>query len=161
MRQVTLLFLLKDDHICLAMKKRGFGMGKLNGMGGKVEDGESVEAAAVREVHEEVGVSVAIGDATKVAELHFVFDGKPDWELFCHTYIARRWEGEPKESSEMAPQWVPRDAIPYSKMWADDKYWLPLVLRGENVKASFQFSEDGSKVLRYDITGAPRHLWTN
>ena len=40
------------------MKKRGFGVGKINGVGGKVGKGETIETAAVREAHEEVGVIV-------------------------------------------------------------------------------------------------------
>ena len=42
MKQTTLLFLRKDNHILLAMKKRGFGINKWNGAGGKVEEGETI-----------------------------------------------------------------------------------------------------------------------
>ncbi|MBI2030953.1 NUDIX domain-containing protein, partial [Candidatus Kaiserbacteria bacterium] len=55
MKQTTLCFLVGYDRMCLAMKKRGFGTGKWNGVGGKVHDGETIEQAAVREVHEEIG----------------------------------------------------------------------------------------------------------
>lgn len=41
MRLATLCYLLKDDQVLLAMKKRGFGEGKWNGPGGKVEKGET------------------------------------------------------------------------------------------------------------------------
>lgn len=53
----TLLFLIKDDHVLLAMKKRGFGAGNWNGVGGKIEAGESIEQALVRECQEEIGVT--------------------------------------------------------------------------------------------------------
>ena len=56
MKLSTLCFLLRDGQILLAMKKRGFGEGKWNGAGGKVNAGETVEHAAVRELREEVGV---------------------------------------------------------------------------------------------------------
>ncbi|CAN0261386.1 unnamed protein product, partial [Ectocarpus fasciculatus] len=48
-----------DDakEILLGMKKRGFGEGKWNGFGGKVESGESVDEAAKRELMEEAGVT--------------------------------------------------------------------------------------------------------
>lgn len=43
MRQSTLVFVFnKQKQILLAMKKRGFGVGKWNGAGGKVEDGETI-----------------------------------------------------------------------------------------------------------------------
>ncbi len=44
----TLVFLVDDDRVLLGMKKRGFGAGKWNGFGGKVEPGETIEEAAIR-----------------------------------------------------------------------------------------------------------------
>jgi len=38
------------------MKKRGFGVGKWNGYGGKLEEGESIERCATRELEEECGI---------------------------------------------------------------------------------------------------------
>ena len=158
MRHVTLLFLLRDDtqEICLAMKKRGFGAGKLNGVGGKVGEGESVEAATVREAKEEIGVDIDPKALVAVAEIAFHFDSKPDWDLYCHIFFTRMWAGEPTESEEMAPEWFDQGDIPFERMWVDDKYWLPLVLRGDYVKAEFTFTSDGSQIIKYSLDGAPR-----
>lgn len=160
MRQDTLLFLLNDEsgEILLAMKKRGFGVGKYNGVGGKVQAGESVAAAAVREAEEEIGVKVAEADLVDVARLTFLFKDKPDWSIACQVYFARRWAGQPTESEEMAPEWFDRQAIPYDRMWVDDKYWLPMVLRGDYVSATFNFNHDGSGLIAYDIKGTSRTL---
>jgi len=51
-KHLTLLFLIKEDQILLAMKKRGFGMGRFNGVGGKIEPGETIEQAMIRECQE-------------------------------------------------------------------------------------------------------------
>ena len=51
------------------MKKRGFGVGKWNGFGGKVEAGETVVEAAAREVTEECGYSVKTEDLGCVSTL--------------------------------------------------------------------------------------------
>ena len=60
MKQTTLCFLLNDrGEVLLAMKKRGFGTGKWNGVGGKVQEGEDIAAAALREIKEEIGVTVS------------------------------------------------------------------------------------------------------
>ena len=47
-KTLSLLFLRREDEILLAMKKRGFGKGRWNGVGGKVEVGESIEQAMIR-----------------------------------------------------------------------------------------------------------------
>ncbi len=155
MRQDTLLFLLKDDsaEILLAMKKRGFGVGKLNGVGGKVGKEETIEVAAVREANEEIGVVIQEKDLVKVGELTFHFEGKPDWDIHCHVFFAREWVGEPTESEEMAPEWFDQSAIPFEKMWIDDKYWLPITLQGDYVVAEFNFNHDGSGLVGYTING--------
>lgn len=51
---LTLCVLVNDDRVLLGMKKRGFGVGRWNGFGGKLELHETVEEAARREIFEEV-----------------------------------------------------------------------------------------------------------
>jgi len=70
MKKVTLCFLLKGDEILLAVKKQslsgfGAGIGKWNGVGGKVDEGETIRFAAIRELNEEVGVVVKEGANAK------------------------------------------------------------------------------------------------
>jgi len=53
------------------------------------------------------------------------------------------WEGEVKEEcGPMKPRWFNVNEIPYNEMWEDDKYWLPLVLNGQKIKAKFYFEND-------------------
>ncbi len=134
---VTLLFLVKNDEILLAMKKRGFGKGKWNGAGGKVEPNETIEQAMLRETAEEICVTPT--EYVKVAVNTFLMPGADDIE--CHTYVARSWEGEPTETEEMAPKWFKQTNIPYENMWQDDTFWLPAVLSGKKLKTRFIFDE--------------------
>src|SRR5688572_20732131 len=94
----TLLFLRRDGEILLALKKRGFGPGMWNGVGGKVDPGETVEQAMIRECQEEIEVTPTNYD--KVAEFTFRMDvdTSEPWNLYIHTYIATEWEGEPVET---------------------------------------------------------------
>ena len=154
MKERTLLFLYKpkERQILLAMKKRGFGEGKWNGVGGKIEAGETIEAAAVREAKEEIGVDIEPADLKKAAVIDFSFDGKPDFNQRVHAFFTEVWEGEPRESEEMRPEWYSTDAVPYEAMWIDDRHWLPRALAGEKLSARFTFDRDGSEILDMDVS---------
>lgn len=151
MRHTTLVFLLRDKEILLAMKKQGFGMGKMNGVGGKVEPGEDIVVGAAREAQEEIGVTIDVHDLERVAVNTFEFQEKPEWNQECYIFFARKWRGEPVESDEMKPEWISLAAIPYERMWADDKFWLPRALAGEKLKAHFLFTKDGVMTDTYSV----------
>lgn len=139
MKVCTLLLLVEENNVLLAMKKRGFGEGYWNGVGGKVDEGETIEEALVRECQEEIEVTPL--HYTKVAELDFKFpNGVSD--MYVHAYICKKWSGEPKETEEMAPKWFTHDSIPFHHMWEDDPHWLPLVLKGNKVKGTFTFDSE-------------------
>lgn len=146
----TLLFLRSDNQLLLAMKKRGFGAGKWNGVGGKLEAGETLEEALVRECIEEVGVRPT--DWTAVAELDFVQDAETSdpWHMFVYAYIADAWDGDPSESEEMRPKWFHLEDIPYGDMWDDDEFWLPYVLDGKKIVGEFTFDID-DRLLTHDV----------
>jgi len=150
-KTTTLLILRRRDEILLAMKKRGHGVGLWNGVGGKIESGETVERALVRECQEEIGVTPT--KYHKVAEHDFAMDTKDagTWHMQTHTYLCNQWEGEPIETDEMAPRWFPISTIPYDQMWPDDRYWLPLVLRGKLLKTLFTFDKHNT-ILAQEIT---------
>ena len=154
LRNATLLFLIKKYNgeitdICLAMKKRGFGMGRWNGVGGKVNDNESIEEAAQREAKEEISVSVK--ELHKVAELAFTFPHNAAWDQMVHVYFVEKWDGDPQESEEMNPQWFSPKELPLGEMWPDDIFWLPEVIRGNILKAQFTFGQN-DRILKKEIT---------
>jgi 8-oxo-dGTP diphosphatase/2-hydroxy-dATP diphosphatase len=137
---LSLLFLRKGDEVLLAMKKRGFGEGRWNGVGGKVEEGESIEQAMIRETSEEINVTPV--EYEKVGDIRFdeYFKGEPTL-MHVHIFTSTKWTGQPTESEEMAPQWFNVKDIPYKDMWSDDPYWLPLVLEGKKISADFKLDE--------------------
>jgi ADP-ribose pyrophosphatase YjhB (NUDIX family) len=153
-RDATLVFLVKSnpiDEILLGYKKAGFAQGKINGFGGKVEVGETIEHAAVREMREETSVQVAEQDLDRVAHLTFTFRDMPDWDQIVHVFLVRRWQGEPVESNEMKPAWRRVSEIPFSQMWQDDPHWLPRVLAGQRVRAWFTFGPDNETVAQSQV----------
>ena len=67
----TLCFLVNNSHVLLAMKKRGFGVGKWNGTGGKGEENESSRQTAIRETEEEIGVTPQLLEKAAFLTFHF------------------------------------------------------------------------------------------
>ena len=144
MQLATLCFLTVGDpshKILLGLKKTGLGVGKFNGYGGKVEAGEGIETAVMRELFEESGIQITPSQLQKAGVLTFKESGKQDWET--HVYVVPQWQGTAVESREMAHHWFKLDTIPYHQMWEDDQYWLPHVLAGKTVVATFCFDKDG------------------
>src|SRR6478672_7632516 len=112
LRQVSLCLLLREGEVLLALKKRGFGVGKWTGVGGKPEPGETIDQTAVRETEEEIGVTPLA--PRRVATLDFIFPDQPrfaGWSMQVFVYLADRWIGDPVESEEVAPRWFRRDGI--------------------------------------------------
>ncbi len=151
MRILTLTMFVRDREILLAMKKRGFGAGNWNGYGGKLEQGESVEDGAIREILEESGVRVRKEDLEHLGTLDFYFTDKPEWDQRCMVYRAKAWEGEPVETEEMRPKWFSFDEMPYGEMWKGDDVWFPYFLRGDTFSGEIHFSDEGKKVVSIHI----------
>ena len=151
MRQVTLCYLVTDSQVLLGMKKRGFGVGKWNGFGGKLGEGETLETALVREIEEETKVKALAQDLEEAGDIKFYFPEKPEWDQQVHIFLLKNWEGEPRESEEMLPKWFDLQALPFDEMWVSDKYWLVDVLAGEKIQGEVHFGEDGQKILHWHI----------
>lgn len=141
----TLCFLVSEGKILLILKKRGLGAGKVNGPGGRIEPGETARAAAIRETQEELGVTPINPELRGELQFQFV-DG---YSLRCGVFLAEEFSGEAVETEEAVPMWTRLDAIPYDRMWEDDRHWLPLLLAGEFFVARFHF--DGEKLLTKEI----------
>jgi 8-oxo-dGTP diphosphatase len=133
-------------EVLLGYKKAGFGAGRWFGLGGHVEDGEEPADAAVREVAEESGLNVAAAALTHMARLTFVFPARPSWDQTAEVFTATEFSGEAAESDELIPRWFAVDELPVDGMWDDARYWLPLVLAGEPVRAMITFADDCATV---------------
>lgn len=141
----TICVVRHGRRVLLGLKKRGFGAGRWNGFGGKVNDGESVEDAAKREVFEEIGV--VLNDLGHLGIIKFCFKAKPNKILEVHAFLSHGFSGEPKESEEMKPQWFSLEKIPYETMWAADRHWFPLLLAGKKFRAKFFYDTPESDTI--------------
>jgi len=133
--------------VLLGHKRTGLGLGRVVGIGGKVEPGESVPEAAVREVHEETGLTVAADDLVPAGVLDYLFPARPAWSQRSHVFTCTRWEGRPATSDEIVPEWFALEDVPYARMWDDAARWLPGVLRGGRIAATYTFGDDLATVV--------------
>ncbi|EYB68352.1 hypothetical protein DEIPH_ctg025orf0233 [Deinococcus phoenicis] len=144
MRQATVCFLLRRHEVLLGLKKVRFGAGRYAGIGGGVEAREMPEQAALRELAEEIGVTVEEDQLQFRGEVTFLFSARPAWHQRVHIYTLTRWQGEPQESEEMRPEWFSVSALPLDRMWADAAHWLPEVLTGKTVRLECVYADDGA-----------------
>lgn len=154
MRNSTICYCIKDDFVLLGLKKRGFGVGKYDGYGGKVDACETIEEGAIRELFEESGLVAKPSDLEKVAVIDFYFSDIPkekNWDQQVHIYTLKTWKGEPVETEEMKPLWFKKDKIPIDKMWGDIPYWFSEVMQGMKFVGEFTFEKSGEAVVKYEL----------
>lgn len=143
--QATLLFVIRESHILLIQKNRGIGAGKVNGPGGRIDQGESALQGAIREVREELQITPT--GVREIGKLRFQFTG--GHSILCYVFTATGCRGEPVATEEATPLWTPVDEIPFDRMWEDDRIWMPLLLEGTQFSGRALFH--GEQMLGHDI----------
>jgi len=134
-------------QVLLGRKKKGLGLGNIVGLGGKLEPGESAVQAAVREIDEESGLTVAASDLQPFGVLTYLFPHREAWSQVSNVFVCSEWTGTPRESDELNPVWFDVDALPIDEMWDDARYWLPQVFAGIAADATFTFGPDLKTVV--------------
>lgn len=111
-----------DGRVLLAQRPEGKSLAGLwEFPGGKVEPGESPEAALIRELREEIGIET---QASCLAPLTFASHGYDDFHLLMPLFVCRRWQGTPESREGQALKWVrPNDLRNYPMPPAD----VPLI----------------------------------
>ena len=152
--EATLCHIIDGNRLLLQRKSAGlFGEGKWNGVGGKLKVGETPMEGAVREALEETGFRVSSLKPHGVLNFYFGQRARADWVV--HVFSTSAFEGELKPSEEGVLRWFPLDEAPYDEMWQDDEHWLPLLLGGRRFSGEFYFSDDGAKLIDFDLRVEP------
>ncbi len=93
-----------EGRVLLAQRPEGKSMAGLwEFPGGKVEPGETPEAALIRELHEELGIGTW---QSCLAPLTFASHGYDDFHLLMPLFICRKWEGIPQPREGQVLKWV-------------------------------------------------------
>jgi 8-oxo-dGTP diphosphatase len=114
-----------DNRVLLAQRPKGKALeGLWEFPGGKIDAGEPPEAALIRELREELGITVK---APCLAPLTFASHAYDDFHLLMPLYICRKWEGFVQRLDGQALKWVrPKDLRNYPMPPADAPLIPPL-----------------------------------
>jgi 8-oxo-dGTP diphosphatase len=93
-----------DGRVLIAQRPAGKAMAGLwEFPGGKIEDGERPEQSLIRELKEELGITVS---EDCLAPLTFASHRYPDFHLLMPLYVCRRWEGTVTAREAQRLAWV-------------------------------------------------------
>jgi 8-oxo-dGTP diphosphatase len=121
--------------------------GKWNGLGGKLEPGESPDECVIREVREESGLTIE-GPRLRGVLSFPAFKPGEDWLVFAYT--ADRHEGTLGACAEGELEWIDAAKVASLPLWEGDRIFLPW-LDGERF-FSAKFVYEGGRLVRHDVS---------
>lgn len=149
MKLATLVYLKRDGKTLMihrVKKQADIHQGKWNGLGGKLEPGESPEACAVREVREESGLDIR---SLRYGGL-LVFAGFKGEDWYVWVYTSEAFDGELIDSDEGRLQWIPDAELRALPLWPSDLLFLDWLEAGKVFSARFAYSPQ-DEMLGYEV----------
>jgi 8-oxo-dGTP diphosphatase len=149
MKFATLCYLRSGDKTLMVhriKKQNDMHEGKWNGLGGKLEPGETPEECAIREIREESGLTV-----NTVLLKGFItfpnFDGVHSW--YCFIFTAVGFEGEFIDSPEGRLEWIDNDKLKELNLWEGDRIFFDWLDQERFFSAKFIY-KDG-KLISHEV----------
>jgi 8-oxo-dGTP diphosphatase len=125
MKLATLCYVKNDGKTLMIhriKKENDIHQGKWNGLGGKLDPGETPEECVIREVHEESGLTIV--DPHLKGFLTFPsFANDEDWYAFV--FVAKRFNGQLIDSEEGVLRWIDDKELFGLDLWGGDLIFLP------------------------------------
>ena len=125
MKLATLCYIRRDGKTLMVhriKKQNDMHQGKWNGLGGKIEPGETPEECAAREVLEESGLV-----AKKLILRGLItfpgFSNEEDWYTFL--FVIPEFSGELIDSPEGVLEWIEDDRLLELNLWEGDRIFIP------------------------------------
>lgn len=127
---------VENGRYLMIRNHRGINKGCLNFPGGKKEPGEDMRACVIRETFEETGITVK--NPVEVGYIEF-----PTMDFYVHVFKSTEFSGKlTPRAEEVDVFWQDKNAVPYDRMRAADKDFLPLILSGQYVKRRYFYTSD-------------------
>jgi 8-oxo-dGTP diphosphatase len=129
MKLATLCYLKRDGQTLMIhriKKANDMHQGKWNGLGGKLEPGETPEACAIREIREESGL-IAVDPLLKGILTFPKFANGEDWYAFV--FVVTQFGGQLSESREGVLRWIGDESLLDLELWEGDRIFLPWLER--------------------------------
>ncbi len=152
MKLASLVYVQRENKTLMLhriKKKEDIHEGKYNGVGGKIEDGESPEECAIRETLEETGLKIKNPKLKGILTFPKFLQNE-DWIVFVFT--TKEFEGKIIESEEGKLEWINNDKLLKLNLWEGDKIFLPLVFKDTIFSGKFIYENKkliGHKIIPY------------
>lgn len=149
MEVATLCYIKRDGQTLMihrVKRENDMHKDKWNGLGGKVEPGETPEECVIREVKEECGLTVK-NPLLKGLLTFPAFNGFEDWYVFV--FVVTEFEGVITDSEEGVLKWIDDNKLVYLNLWDGDKIFLNWLNRKGFFSAKFIYR--GGKLVEYDV----------
>jgi 8-oxo-dGTP diphosphatase len=149
MKLATLCYLKQNGKTLMLhriKKANDIHAGKWNGLGGKLEPGESPEQCVIREVGEESGLTIA---QIRYHGLLVFADFKGD-DWYVWVFTSEQFNGELLDSNEGHLAWVADELVPSLNLWPSDLIFLPWLENDGVFSARFQYA--GEDMLSHTVS---------
>ncbi len=141
MKLATLCYIMDDDKTLMLYrnkKENDYHEGKWNGLGGKLEQGETPEECAIREVFEESGLIVS--DPEMKGLITFpMFDEIDDWYVWV--FVFKKFNGDQIDSPEGTLEWIENKKLTQLNLWDGDKIFIPWLFQEKCFSAKFVYEK--------------------
>lgn len=148
MKKTTLCYIEKDNQYLMLYRNKKVNdpnEGKWIGIGGKLEENESIEECLLREVKEEVGITLT--NYTYRGVVHFISDTWENEEMYLYT--ASEYDGDiAKECSEGTLRWISKEEIYSLPLWEGDKIFLDALVKN-NCIIDLTLHYEGEKLVSH------------
>ncbi len=144
MKVATLCYVQQNGKTLMVNVKKEGGLheGKWNGLGGKIDEGETPEECAVREVFEESGLKIK--EPKLVGVISFPENvGKSGESWIVFVFSAEKFEGNLIENSKEGElEWIENGKLLGLNINGGDKWFLPFVLENRLFSAKLVYREN-------------------